>query len=256
MVTAKEYVRFERQIELCGIGSEGQTRIFQSKILLVGAGGLGCPVSAYLVAAGVGQLTVMDDDLISVSNLQRQILYDTDQIKRSKVLSLKDRLEKLNPECKISAIEKRLNDDNAREFVKNHDIVIDGSDNFKTRYLLNEVCYQEKKPLISGAILQYDGQVYVFHASEKDNPCYRCLYPEEPTAFQVPSCTENAILGPVAGVIGTMMATETLKTITNVGSNLYQTVLLYSALDSTFRKVKYTKKANCQTCGAKVDLQY
>lgn len=255
MITAKQYVRYERQIELCGIGKEGQRKLLDSKVLLIGAGGLGCPASLYLAAAGIGGITVIDDDRIDISNIQRQILYETSHVgpirdtSEKKVVALKSRLEKMNPDCVIRAIDARFTEENADNLINQHDIIVDGSDNFKTRYLLNKYCYERKKTLVSGAIAHFEGQIYVFKGHQDKSPCYKCLYPSEPTSSQIPSCTESAILGPVAGVVGTMMAVEVLKELLNLDKSLSGSMLMYDSLNSTVKKIQFSKNNSCQVCG-------
>lgn len=248
MLTSKQYVRYERHVELCGVDNLGQQKLLNANVLIIGAGGLGCPVSTYLAGAGVGQLTIIDDDVINISNLHRQFSYNTSQVGKIKVTALKERLEQQNPDCKVTALTQRLDATNASDLVQSYDLVVDGSDNFDTRYLLNAVCHQHSKTLVSGSILQFDGQVYVFK-THQNGPCYRCLYPTQPTNFQVPSCTESAVLGPVAGVIGTLMAVEILKELLGLEESLNGSLLLYSALNTEIRKVSFLKKPDCPTCG-------
>lgn len=242
------YVRYERHIELPEIGEQGQAKLLASKVLVVGAGGLGTPAAVYLTAAGVGHIGIVDDDTVRRSNLQRQILYKTTDEGLPKVECLARELKALNPETSLETIGERLAEGNARETIGRYDLVIDGSDNFETRYLLNDVCYELKKPLVSGAVLNFDGQVAVFKAYENDaQPCYRCLHPDIPDRNMVPSCTESAVLGPLVGVIGCLQATEAIKELVGL-PGLAGALLTYSALNTHIEKVTLRKDPHCPTC--------
>jgi molybdopterin/thiamine biosynthesis adenylyltransferase len=251
-LTARQMIRYERHIELSEYGEEKQKILLNSKVLVVGAGGLGCPVSVYLCASGVGSITIVDDDKVSLSNLQRQILYKTKDQKQSKAVLSKEYLEGINDDCSVHAIEERLNEGNIENIMKDIDIVIDASDNFNTRYLLNDFCLRHKKTLISGAVVHYDGQVSVFKAYEDDMPCYQCLYPEKPQPQDVPSCADSAVLSPVAGVIGTLMATECIKELLGIGQSIAGSINLYNSLSSQFTKIDIEKRCACKTCGVEV----
>ncbi len=243
-----QLIRYERHIELSGYGEEKQKILLNSKALIVGAGGLGCPVSVYLCASGVGSITIVDNDKVSLSNLQRQILYKTQDQKNSKALLSKKYLEEINEDCAVYAIEERLSEGNIDRIMQDIDIVIDASDNFDTRYLLNNFCLKHNKPLISGAVVHYDGQVSVFKAYEDDMPCYQCLYPEKPHHHDVPSCTDSAVLSPVVGVIGTLMATECIKELLEIGQSTAGSINLYNSLSSQFTKINIEKRSECKAC--------
>jgi len=239
-------VRYERHIELREIGASGQKKLKQSNILIVGAGGLGCPVALYLTAAGIGKITIVDDDKISLTNLQRQILYKTQDCGKPKASRAATYLDELNPEIKIIAHTAHLDEKSAPDLIQGHDLVIDCTDNFETRYLLNRLCVSLKKTLISGSVIYFDGQVCVF---KDGSPCYQCLYPHSPNPQQAPTCTESAVLGPLPGVIGTIMAAEAIKELLSIGESLAGYVLSYSALHSDFRKISIEKRKNCTVCG-------
>lgn len=248
MLSAKDYIRYERHIELDFIGEFGQEKLLKSKVLLVGAGGLGCPISIYLCAAGVGHITIIDDDNISLSNLQRQILYGSKEIGEIKTETAKKKLNCLNDRISISSIVSRITEENVNSIVQNHDVVIDGSDNFHTRYLLNDSCVENKKPLISGSVLGFDGQVSVFKGYESSKPCYCCLYPHKAQSHEVPSCSESAVLNTLPGVIGTLMAIEVIKEILGIGKGLAGSLLIYDSLYCSFRKMVIDKSPLCSVC--------
>jgi molybdopterin/thiamine biosynthesis adenylyltransferase len=249
MATLQIYPRYERHAELTGVGESGQRKLLNSKILVVGAGGLGSPVLLYLAASGVGHITIIDDDDVKISNLQRQILFDMNQLDSSKVSSAHERLRILNPDVSIDPLNLRLTKDNVDSIGANHDLIIDCSDNFDTRYLLNDFCSRQKITLISGSIIYYDGQLYVFKSRQKEEyPCYRCLFPVQPQVNQAPTCAESAVLGPVPGVIGTMMAVEVLKELLGIGETLAGYFISYSGLTARMDKVKITKNKVCSTC--------
>jgi len=242
--------RYLKHIDLPEISLEGQKKLLESRVLLIGAGGLGAPIAIYLAAAGVGHITVMDDDVVELSNLQRQILYDTDQLGQKKADLAAARMKKLNPDCDAVTVIARFAPDNAHALVQAHDVIVDGSDNFDTRYLANRVAFQHKKPLVSGAILQFSGQLSTFRAWEKNAPCYQCLYPVQPTPDDVPSCRDSAVFGPVPGVIATAASAEVLKEILNLGESLSGYLLAYSALRTEFQKMKIAKQPHCPVCAA------
>lgn len=245
----RQLMRYEKQIELSGFDVAKQQELLNSKVLVIGAGGLGCPVSLYLCASGVGNITIVDDDVVHLANLQRQILYKTNDTKLSKVILAKKYLSELNDDCSITAIQERVTEENIKDIIKNMDIVIDATDNFKTRYLINRTCLKYKKPLISGAVIYYSGQVSVFRGYEKKSPCYQCAYPDEPTPHEVPQCTESAVLSPIPGVIGTLMAVECIKELLNLGKSNAGSLTLYSGLTCQMSKISIKKIEKCKACG-------
>jgi len=240
--------RYSRQMILPGIGGKGQRKLMEAKVLIMGAGGLGSPAAIYLAAAGVGTIGLADFDRVELHNLQRQILHKTDDLGRLKVESGRETLESLNPEVKVQTYSDRIVSANIREMIKGYDLVLDGSDNFPTRFLVNDACYFERKTLISGAILRFDGQLSTFkpHAG---GPCYRCLFPEPPPPGMVPSCQEAGVLGAVAGVIGILQANEALKEILGLGESMAGRFLMFNALNLSFHEVKIAKNSNCPLCG-------
>lgn len=223
-----EIRRYNRHLIMPEVGQAGQEKLKAARVLVIGAGGLGCPVLQYLVAAGVGRITVLDDDIVDESNLQRQILFDVDDIGRPKAQVAKEKLERQNPLCSIDAVKERFTSANARQLVAAHDLVIDGSDNFPTRYLSNDATCLEKTPLVFGSIFKFQGQVSVFNLN--DGPTYRCLFPEPPGPGEVPNCAEIGVLGVLPGLIGTMMANEAIKIILGVGEVLSGKLLTLDAL--------------------------
>jgi molybdopterin/thiamine biosynthesis adenylyltransferase len=245
-LSGKQYIRYERHIELPEIGEYGQNKLLNSSILIIGAGGLGTPAAAYLAAGGIGKLGIIDDDVVSRGNLQRQFLYkDTDENK-SKVACLCARLREANPEIELEPLNVRLIRGNADDIISDYDLVLDGSDNFETKYLANEVCHRQKKPLVYGAVLGFDGQVSVFKSYERDQPCYKCLYADVPEHL-VPSCTESAVLGPMVGIIGALQAAEAIKVLLNLPC-LAGSLLFYNALNAHIAKAGITKRSNCAIC--------
>lgn len=247
-LTEEQIYRYSRHILLPEVGGVGQEKLLKSKVFCVGVGGLGSPIALYLVAAGVGTLGIADCDTVDISNLQRQVLHYTEDIGKPKTESARDKLEKLNPDVNIVLHNGLITKDNIREIIRDFDIVVDGSDNFPTRYLVNDACYFEKKTLVSGAIFQFEGQVAVFKP-HTGGPCYRCLYPELPPQGLVPSCQEVGILGAAAGAIGTMQALETLKQILSIGEPLTDRLLVFNALQMSFNTVNTKKDPGCQLCG-------
>ena len=242
-----EIQRYSRHLILPEVGMEGQKRIKGGSVLCVGAGGLGSPAALYLAAAGIGRLGIIDFDNVDESNLQRQILHGTPDVGRSKLQSARDRLEAINPEVRVETYETRLTSSNALELFKDYDVILDGTDNFATRYLVNDACVLLKKPNAYGSIFRFEGQASVF--ATKDGPCYRCLYPEPPPPGLVPSCAEGGVLGVLPGVIGTIQATEALKLILGAGSTLVGRLLLYDAWSMKFRELKLRRDPNCPICG-------
>ena len=245
--TEDQLQRYSRHIILPEVGGKGQKKILQAKVLIIGAGGLGCPVGYYLAAAGVGTIGMVDDDSVELSNLQRQIAHSTSRLGMLKVDSAKATFEALNPDVKVVGIKERVNKDNIMDFMKDYDIVVDGSDNFPTRYLVNDACVLLRKPLVSGAILKFEGQVTTIVPGE--GHCYRCLFEEMPPAGLVPSCQEAGVIGAIPGVVGSLQAIEVFKLILGKGDVLKNTLLIYDALKTTFRRVKVPKNPECPVCG-------
>ena len=247
--TEEEIERYSRHIILKEVGGEGQKRLKHASVFMVGAGGLGSPAALYLAAAGVGTLGIVDLDVVDLSNLQRQILHTTPDVGRPKVDSARETLQAINPHIKINTYSERITSANVLDIIRDYDVVMDGSDNFPTRFLMNDACFMLKKPLVSGSMFRFDGQVTVLRGHHKDEPCYRCLYPEPPPADLVPSCQEAGILGVLAGTVGVLQATETLKLILGIGKPLVGQLLVYNAQEMKFLKVKYRKNPNCLLCG-------
>jgi adenylyltransferase/sulfurtransferase len=243
-----EIKRYSRHLIMPEVGIEGQRKIKAAKVLCIGAGGLGSPVAMYLAAAGVGTLGIVDFDVVDFSNLQRQILHGTSDVGRSKLASARDRLHDINPEITIHTYEAALSSENALSLFQPYDIIVDGTDNFPTRYLVNDACVLSgNKPNVYGSIFRFEGQSSVF--ATKDGPCYRCLYPEPPPPGLVPSCAEGGVLGVLPGVIGTIQAMETLKLILGVGEPLIGRFLIFDALRMRFRELKLRKDPDCPVCG-------
>ncbi len=240
--------RYSRQIILPEIGGKGQQRLQEARVLVIGAGGLGSPAALYLAAAGVGTLGLADGDIVDLSNLQRQILHTTDRIGVSKVESGRQTLSALNPEIALQLYPEHVSADNLPALLDRYDMILDGSDNFSTRFLINDACFFARKTLISGSIFRFEGQLATIKPHE-GFPCYRCLYPEPPPAGLVPNCQEAGVLGVLAGTIGVLQANEAIKEILGLGESLASHLLLYDALDMTFRKVKRPKAQNCPLCG-------
>ncbi len=244
--TEEELQRYKRHIMLPEVGLEGQKKIARTKVFIVGAGGLGSPVGYYLTAAGVGTLAIIDNDVVELSNLQRQIAHSVKTLGNPKVESAKMHFESLNPNVDIIAIKQRLTKDNVLDFIRDYDIVVDCSDNFPTRFLVNDACVMSKKPLVTGAIFRFEGQLTVVIPGE--GPCYRCLFEEPPPPSMLPSPQEVGLLGVIPGVIGTLQAAEVLKLIIGRGEILRGELLIYDALKTTFRKVKVPKNPECPIC--------
>jgi adenylyltransferase/sulfurtransferase len=246
-LSADEVRRYSRHLLLPEIGLEGQRAIKAAKVLCVGAGGLGSPVSMYLAAAGVGTLGIVDYDVVDFSNLQRQLLHTTGDVGRPKVESARDRLKAINPEVRIEAHQVSLSSANALDLFSRYDLVVDGTDNFPTRYLVNDACVLTRRPYVYGSVFRFEGQASVFGAER--GPCYRCLYPEPPPPGLVPSCAEGGVLGVLPGIIGTIQATEVLKLIVKVGESLAGRLLVLDALRMTFREVRLRRDPECPVCG-------
>ncbi len=245
--TEDELQRYSRHILVPEIGGKGQKKIKAAKVLVVGTGGLGSPVSLYLAAAGVGTLGLVDDDVVDFSNLQRQIVHSTPDAGRPKVISAKEKLSALNPDIKIVAIQERFTAKNALDLIKDYDIVVDGVDNFSTRFVINDACVISGKPFIHGGVLQFFGQVMTYVPGE--GPCYRCIFHEPPPTGAAPTCQEAGVLGVLPGTIGTLQATEVLKYILGQGKLLTGRLLTYDGLAMSFREVKLNKNEDCAVCG-------
>ncbi len=242
-LTNEEIQRFSRHLILPEVGMEGQIKLKDAKVLLVGTGGLGAPMGLYLAAAGVGTIGLVDFDVVDASNLQRQIIHGTKDIGRKKIDSAADSMLDINPNLKIVKHEVALTSENAREIVEQYDLVADGTDNFPTRYLVNDVCVLTGKPNVYGSIFRFEGQSSVF--ATEDGPCYRCLYPEPPPPGLVPSCAEGGVLGILPGVVGLIQATEVVKLILGIGQTLKGRLLLYDALNMKFRELKLRRNPDC-----------
>ena len=242
-----EVKRYSRHLIMAEVGVEGQERLKNGSVLCIGAGGLGSPAALYLAAAGVGRIGIVDFDVVDYSNLQRQVIHGTPDVGRSKLASAKDRLLALNPHIAIDTYETALSSSNALELFKPYDVILDGTDNFPTRYLTNDACVLLGKPNAYGSIFRFEGQASVF--ATKDGPCYRCLYPEPPPPGLVPSCAEGGVLGVLPGIIGTIQATEAIKLIMGIGEPLIGRFLIYDALRMKFRELKLKKDPDCPVCG-------
>jgi adenylyltransferase/sulfurtransferase len=240
-----EIERFSRQIILKDIGILGQKKIIQSKVLIVGMGGLGCSVAEFLIRAGVGFLGIIDSDKVELSNLHRQSLYDSRDIGKFKVIVASTKLKKINNSTKITHYKIRLNKNNFKKIINKYDFIVDGSDNFKTKFLINDFCLKFKKFLVTGAISKFDGHVFSFNFKDKKSPCLKCFYQENDIPDDILNCEYDGILGTVAGIIGTLQANEVLKKILNIGKNLDNYVLILDLLNLNFRKVKFNKQKLC-----------
>jgi molybdopterin/thiamine biosynthesis adenylyltransferase/rhodanese-related sulfurtransferase len=247
-LNSDEIRRYSRHLSLPEVGLEGQRKIRAASVLCIGAGGLGSPVAMYLAAAGIGKLGILDFDTVDLSNLQRQILHGTPDVGRPKTRSAAEALHRLNPHVQIVLHETRLTSENALEILRPYDIVVDGTDNFPTRYLANDACVLLRKPNVYGSIFRFEGQASLF-APHLGGPCYRCLYPEPPPPGTVPSCAEGGVLGVLTGVIGVIQATETLKLILGKGNSLLNRLLLFDALEMQFRELKVRRDPQCPLCG-------
>jgi len=249
-LSEEQFRRYARHLILDEVGEEGQEKLLQSRVLVVGAGGLGSPLLLYLAAAGVGTIGIVDDDRVDITNLQRQIVHATRRVGDLKVDSAVETLAAINDGVKLEAHPLRLGPENAVALIERYDVVADGSDNFATRYLLNDLCARLKKPLIAGALSPFEGQLSTFRPYLGDgHPCYRCLFREPPPPDMVPRCEEAGILGAVAGVLGTLQAVEVLKELLGLGDSLDGTLLIYDALRARFHRIRIGKDPDCPTCG-------
>jgi len=244
----EQLTRYSRHIMLPQLDYEGQLKLTESTALIIGAGGLGSPVAMYLASSGIGHLIIVDFDHIELSNLQRQLLHGTSDVGRQKIDSAKDTLTELNPEIKITTINKRLEEDELREQVKLADIVLETTDNFQSRFLLNRLCVQEKKPLVSGSVIRFEGQLSVFRSDKDDSPCYHCLYKESDELGE--TCSQNGVLAPVVGIIGSIQATEAIKVLTGLGTDLSGRLVMFDALTMEWRELKLKKDPNCDVCSS------
>ena len=249
-LTDDQIDRYARHLILPEIGGPGQAKLLRASALVIGAGGLGAPLLMYLAAAGFGRLGIVDDDVVDLSNLQRQVIHDTTTLGKPKVASAAKRIAALNPDVSVDLIEQRLTAANAAALVDGYDLVIDGSDNFATRYLLNDACFFARKPLVSAALLRFEGQLSVFRAHDgPPHPCYRCLFPEPPPPDAVPNCAEAGVLGAFAGVIGSLQAVEAVKTVLNLGDGLSGKLLLVDVLAMRFTTLQVPRDPACPLCG-------
>ena len=243
--TDKQIDRYSRQIILKKIGITGQKKILKSRVLIIGAGGLGSPVSIYLTALGIGKIGIIDKDKVEISNLNRQIIFDSKDIKKSKAITSVKKLKKINPDVKMIFFNKKLTNKNINQIAKNFDLIVDGSDNFRTRFLVNDYCLKNKKILVSGAISKFDGQIYTFNFKKKKSPCLRCFIPYAPDDLDVDNCENEGILGTLGGIIGAILANEVVKEILEIGDTLCGHILIVDGLKLAFRKVKLNKRTDC-----------
>jgi molybdopterin/thiamine biosynthesis adenylyltransferase len=251
-----QFQRYARHLILDEVGEEGQAKLMQARVLVIGAGGLGSPALMYLAAAGIGTIGIADDDTVDLTNLQRQIVHTTDRVGQSKVESAIEGLAGINPEVRVVPYKLRIEAANALALAAEYDVVIDGSDNFATRYLLNDACYFAKKPLIAASLLRFEGQLSTFKAHDGIGPCYRCVFPERPPAGLIPRCEEAGILGAVAGVMGTLQAAEAIKEILGLGDSLSGALLIYDALGAQFRRIKIKRDPACALCGPQATIKH
>ena len=252
-LSPQEVARYSRHLIMPEVAMEGQKRLKAARVLLIGAGGLGSPLGLYLAAAGVGHIGLVDFDVVDFSNLQRQVLHTTADVGRPKLESAAEHLRAINPEIQLTTYETRITSANAMDLIRPYDIVIDGTDNFPTRYLVNDACVLLGKPNVYGSIFRFDGQASVFHPPA--GPCYRCLYPEPPPPGMVPSCAEGGVLGILPGVIGCIQATEAIKLILGKGETLIGRLMLYDALEMRFRELKVRRNPQCPLCGDQPTIQ-
>jgi len=251
--TDEQIERYSRHIMLPEVGGSGQQKMLEARVLLLGAGGLGSPAAYYLAAAGIGNLGIVDFDQVDLSNLQRQIIHSTERIGMLKTESAKKTIQALNPDVNVTLYNEKMDSSNIMNLIKDYDYVVDGSDNFPTRYLVNDACVMKNKTLIHGSIYRFEGQVTVFKPG--DGPCYRCLYPEPPPPGMVPNCQEGGVLGVLAGVIGNLQVVEVLKLILGIGKPLVGKLLIYDALNTEFRNLRLRRDVNCPMCGEKPTIK-
>ena len=243
--TKKQIDRYSRQIILKKIGVVGQKKLLKSSVLIIGIGGLGSPIAIYLAALGIGKIGIVDKDNVEISNLSRQIIFTTNDVKKNKSSIAIKKLKKINPSIQLKSFNKNLTIQNINQVAKNFDLIVDGSDNFRTRFLINDYCLQNKKILVSGAISKFDGQVYTFNFSKKKSPCLRCFIPKMPSNPDVDNCEYEGVLGTLGGTIGSIQANEVVKEILGIGNTLCGKILIVDMLKLTFRKVKLNKRSDC-----------
>jgi len=243
--TKKQIDRYSRQIILKKIGVVGQKKLLKSNVLIVGAGGLGSPIAIYLAALGIGKIGIVDKDNVEISNLSRQIIFTTSDLKKNKSATAISKLRKINPDLQLQSFNKKLAKQNINQVAKNFDLIVDGSDNFRTRFLINDYCLEKQKTLVSGAISKFDGQVYTFNFSKKKSPCLRCFIPTMPSNPDIDNCEFEGVLGTLGGIIGSIQANEVVKEILGIGDTLCGQILIIDALKLTFRKVKLNKRSGC-----------
>jgi len=244
--TDSQIERYSRHIILNEVGVEGQIKLLEGKVLIVGAGGLGSPAALYLAAAGVGTIGIIDGDVVDITNLQRQIIHTTADINRPKVISAKEKIEKINPDVKVIIYQELLTADNIKEIISEYDFILDGTDNFPTKFLINDACVLLEKPFSHGGILKYDGQTMTYTPG---NACYRCVFNSPPPKGLVPTCSQAGVLGSIAGMLGTIQATEALKYLTGIGELLTNRFLIFNALSMSFRSTHFKRNENCPVCG-------
>jgi molybdopterin-synthase adenylyltransferase len=238
--------KFSRQIILKNIGALGQKKIFNSKVLIIGMGGLGCSVAEFLTRSGIGTLGIVDHDLVSLSNIHRQSLYNIKDLNKSKVKIAQIKLKNINPKTKIETFNFKLDEKNSEKIIKGYDYIVDGTDNFESKFLINDLSFKYKKFLVTGAISKFDGHIFTFNFENKKDPCLRCFYQEETISDEILNCEYEGIIGTVAGIIGTMQANEILKRILNIGQNLNRFILIVDLLNLNFRKAKLNKRKKCK----------
>lgn len=255
--TEEQIERYSRHIILPEVGGEGQSKLLESKVFMIGAGGLGSPVAYYLAAAGVGTIGIADADVVDMSNLQRQIIHNNERIGMAKVESAKKTIQALNPDVNVVTYTERVTEDNVRDIIRDYDVIVDGCDNFPTRFLVNDACFFERRTLVSGAMFRFEGQVTTFkpHA-DKEGPCYRCLYPAPPPAGLVPSCSEAGILGALAGAVGTIQAVEVIKELLGIGDSLSGHLMTFDALRMEWRKLRLRKDPSCPLCSEQATIKH
>jgi len=253
VMTPDQEIRYSRHTMLPEVGEEGQIKLLKAKVLCLGAGGLGSPSALYLAAAGVGTLGIIDDDVVDASNLQRQVIHNTERVGMPKVESAKQTINALNPDVKVIAYQQRLTSENILDIIKDYDVIVDGADNFQSRYLLNDAALKLNKPVVHSSIYRFEGQITVFPGTGE--PCYRCLYPEPPPPEEAPSCQEAGVLGVLPGIMGVLQATEAIKLILGMEGTLVGRLLMYDAMKTKFRELKLRPDPRCGTCGEGVDRE-
>ena len=245
-LSKKEIEKFSRQIILKNIGALGQKKILNSKVLIIGMGGLGCPVAEFLTRSGIGTLGIIDHDIVDASNIHRQSLYDEKDLNKLKVKVTQKKLKNINPKTRVNTFAIKFNNKNSDKIIKNYDYIVDGTDNFKSKFLINDLSLKNKKFLVTGAISKFDGHIFTFNFKNKKDPCLRCFYQEESISDDILNCEYEGILGTVAGIVGTMQANEILKKVLNIGQNLERSILIIDLLNLNFRKVKINKRKKCK----------